>query len=71
MNSQKLVTIGASIVSLSIIALDASMLLLDEQFTIFPYVYGFDIRYLLSLGITLFTVGAVLVVKGFRKVFKK
>ena len=63
MDSQKIVAVGAS----SILALDATMLLLDERFPIFPFVLGLDLRYILTLGLVgLGAVGAVV-----RRVFKK
>jgi hypothetical protein len=62
-DTEKLVAIGAS----SVLALDASMLLLDERFPIFPLVFGLDLRYVLTFALVgIGVVGAVV-----RRVFKK
>jgi hypothetical protein len=62
-DTEKVVAIGAS----SVLALDASMLLLDERFPIFPLVFGLDLRYVLAFALVgIGVVGAVV-----RRVFKK
>ncbi len=53
-----------------IMGLNVLMLLLDEQVHIFPYLFGWDIRYLFSIGMIVFTIGATLVVKGLRRFHK-
>jgi len=63
LNSQKIVAVAAS----SILALDAAMLLLDEQLAIFPLVFGLDLRYVLTLGLV--GIGAIAAVV--RRVLKK
>ncbi|HEV2120777.1 MAG TPA: hypothetical protein VGS11_11845 [Candidatus Bathyarchaeia archaeon] len=62
-STEKLVAIGAS----SVLALNAFMLLLDERFAIFPFVFGFDIRYVLTFVI----VGIGAVASVVKKMFKK
>ncbi len=66
MNSQKLIALGAS----TILALDASMLVLDERFSIFPLIFGLDLRYVLALGLVCFGVGLTVFVRLIRR-FKK
>ncbi|HEV2118682.1 MAG TPA: hypothetical protein VGS11_01035 [Candidatus Bathyarchaeia archaeon] len=39
----------------SVLALDASMIVVDERLPIFPFVFGLDVRYVLTLVIPLFT----------------
>ena len=48
-------------------ALEGTMLLVDERIAIFPYIFGIDLRYVLSLGLF----GVVAVVSILKKVFKK
>ena len=60
---EKIVTITTA----SIMGLNALMLMIDEQISVFPYISGLDIRYLLTLGL----VGLGLVGGGLRRVFKK
>jgi hypothetical protein len=66
LNSQKLIALGAS----TILALDASMLVLDEQFPIFPLIFGLDLRYISALGLVVFAVGLSVLVRLIRR-FKK
>ncbi len=63
MISQKLVAFGAS----SILALNVLMLLFDERFAIFPYLFGLDIRYVLTIGF----VGLEAVTAIIRRAFKQ
>jgi hypothetical protein len=57
MKTESIVAIGAS----SILALDASMLLIDERLAIFPLVFGLDLRYVLTIAvIVVSTVGATI-----------
>jgi hypothetical protein len=60
---EKIVTITTA----SIIGLNALMLMIDERISVFPYIFGLDIRYLLTLGL----VGLGLVGAGVRRVLKK
>jgi hypothetical protein len=66
LNSQKLIALGAS----AILALDASMLVLDERFSIFPLIFGLDLRYVSALGLVGFGVGITVFIRLIRRLKK-